>query len=223
MKLYTRYNNEELFKMMQSLVPYDVIKGTDFNHWTDASSYLQWVIEKGDDIAVNIDLDCFVTDWSVVEELVRDFKNGEYTHAGIPDAGHLQGRNNTSWVVQNPFFNIFSSSRVLWHYGRTNMKWEDISRMGFKMEWYHQRPSFVSEYVQCMHEPFNGIFNWLYEVGNPMWLQGELHKDGISTIIKYNGKPFALHSWYSREYKCDQVQKKRIDNLYKEACQISQL
>lgn len=218
MKAYTRYNNPALFDKMQLLMPVEVSKGEGFNNWRDAATYLEWVIEKRDRLAINIDIDCFVTDWAVLQEMIADFNAGEYTHAGIPDAGVMQGRSNLSWVVMNPFFNLFNSFKI---YNRAvGYSWSSIRRTGFKREWYFDRPAFVNEYEQCMWEPFNGFFNWLYEWGKPMWLTGDLHPDGVSTIIKYNGKPFALHSWYSREYDHNEEQRKRIDELYQEALNI---
>lgn len=220
MKTYTRFNNQTLFDKAQSLCPFPIIKGEGFDHWKDAATYLEWLIEQGDDYAMNIDQDCFITDTSVLSELISDFKAGGYTHAGISDGGCLSGRNNISWAVMNPFFNLFDSEAILiqrvgdcW----ANYDWQDIRDFGFRPEMNARKPDFIPEYETSMWEPFNGFFNWLFEYGKPMWLHGELHADGISTIISYNDKPFALHSWYSREYNHDATQRARIDALYNEA------
>lgn len=222
LKAYTRYNNEHLFKYCQSLVPIEVEKGKKFNNWRDAATYLEWVVSHGDRVAMNIDIDCFVTDWDVLMELVKDFEEGGYTYCGIPDAGVIPGRANLSWVVTNPFFNLFDSNRILMERAVTkqDMDWEDIRRFGFRWNWYEQRPDWVSEYEQCMWEPFNGFFNWLYSWGSPLFIQGETHSDGISTVIKYKDRPFALHSWYSREFNANPEHRARITNLYREACSI---
>lgn len=219
MKAYTRYNNETLFKYCQSLCPYPIIKGDGFNDWRDAATYLEWVVSHWDRVAMNIDIDCFITDHLVLDELIQDFQDGGYTYCGIPDAGALQGRSNLSWVVANPFFNLFDSYRIMMEHTvvSADMDWEDIRRFGFMPRWYHERPDWVSEYEQCMWEPFNGFFNWLYSWGRPLFLQGDLHPDGISTIIKYKDRPFALHSWYSREFNHNPEQRERIINLYNEA------
>lgn len=213
MRAYTRYNNEELFLKTGQLIPIGIKKGHGFNDWRQAATYLEWVIEHGDTLAINIDLDCFVTDWGVICALIQDFKKGGYTHCGIPDAGVLKGRSNLSWVVMNPFFNLFKSDVILDK--KESLSWESIRRTGFKREWYYQRPEFVADYEQIMWEPFNGLYNWLYEWGKPLFIEGDLHSDGISTIVKYKGRPFALHSWYSREYHG--AHKDRIDKLFMEA------
>lgn len=228
MKTYTRYNNPTLFDKAQSLCPYPIIKGEGFNHWKDAATYLEWLIEQGDEYAMNIDQDCFITDVSVLEELIADFKSGGYTHAGISDGGCLSGRNNISWAVMNPFFNLFNGKAIRYSKSITDFTptWGNIRTMGFKpiwnakKNWQGKRPSHIPEYETSMWEPFNGFFNWLFEYGRPLWLHGELHADGISTIIKYKDKPFALHSWYSRDYDYSTDQRKRIDKLYLESLRI---
>lgn len=167
---------------------------------------------------MNIDQDCFITDKAVLAELIADFKSGGYTHAGISDGGCLSGRNNISWAVMNPFFNLFAPSAIQRLELPTPFV-SDIRDFGFRPDFNARKPDFISEYETSMWEPFNGFFNWLFEYGRPLWLHGELHTDGISTIIKYKDKPFALHSWYSRDYNHDKEQRDRIDALYKEASQ----
>lgn len=221
MKTYTRFNNQTLFDKCQSLCPYPIVKGEGFNHWTDAATYLEWLIEQGDEYAMNIDQDCFITDVSVLNQLIEDFIHGGYTHAGISDGGCLSGRNNISWAAMNPFFNLFASDAV----SRQIQAWcqtegldkECVRDFGFRPDFGMEKPPFIPEYEKSMWEPFNGLFNFLFHYGSPLWIHGDLHEDGISTIIKYGGKPFALHSWYSRDYNHDAGQKKRIDALYNEA------
>jgi hypothetical protein len=224
MKAYTRFNNQVLFDKMQSLCPVEVIKGEGFNHWTDAATYLEWLIGQGDDVAMNIDIDCFITDCSVLEELVSDFKKGGYTHAGISDGGCLSGRNNISWAVMNPFFNLFAPIWILakWNNEYIKPHWPSVRDFGFRPDFNNRKPSFIPEYEKSMWEPFNGIFNWLFEYGKPLWLHGDLHEDGISTIIKYKDKPFAIHTWYSREYgSVDGFHRERINARHDEALRNS--
>jgi len=217
MKTYTRYNNPVLFERCQQLCPFPIIKGEGFNHWTHAADYLEWIIEHGDDVAMNIDIDCFITDQSVLQALITDFKAGEYTHAGISDGGCLSGRNNISWAVMNPFFNLFASDWIKQSLPLSFREVEEVREYGFRPEMNKLKPDFIPDYERSMWEPFNGFFNWLMVHGKPMWLHGDLHSDGISTVIKYQGKPFAIHTWYSREYNHNAEQKARIDARYKEA------
>jgi len=202
---------------MQSLCPYEVIKGEGFNHWTHAADYLEWVVSHGDEVAMNIDIDCFITDESVLNQLIKDFREGTYTHAGISDGGCLSGRNNISWAVMNPFFNLFASDWIKSSIPFNLERLEDVRDFGFRPSMNDRKPDFIPEYEKSMWEPFNGFFNWLFEYGEPLWLHGDLHEDGISTIIKYKNRPFAIHTWYSREYTTNEEQNKRIDERFKES------
>lgn len=221
MKTYTRFNNKELFDKAQSLCPFPIIKGVGFDYWTDAARYLEWLIMQGDDYAMNIDQDCFITDESVLLELIADFRNGGYTHAGISDGGCLSGRNNISWAVMNPFFNLFAPTEIQ-DLEMPSPFMSDIHEYGFRPDFNYNKPAFIPEYERSMWEPFNGFFNWLFMYGRPMWLHGDLHEDGISTVIKYKGRPFAIHTWYSREYNHVPEQRKRIDARFEEAKRLKE-
>lgn len=217
MRAYTRYNNEELFGMMQSLIPIEVIKGENFNHWEQASEYLQWVLEHEDSLAVNIDLDCFIFDWSAVDDIAAYMLNNGYTHCGFPDSGAMRGRNNASWVVCNPFFNVFISDDLL-RGGIPN--WEVVKHEGYRAEWHLDMPEFVVNPQPHMQEPFNGIFNWAHRTGKTLFLEPKQHADGTSTILTWKGKEFGFHSWYSREFNHDKIHRQRILSLYNEACRL---
>jgi hypothetical protein len=219
MKAYTRFNNEELFDMMQGLVPVDVTKGEDFNYWEQATDYIQWVLEQQDDIAVNIDLDCFIFDWSVVEDIASYMAEHGYTHCGFPDSGAMRGRNNASWVVCNPFFNIFQSAELLKD-GIPN--WAIVRHEGYRSEWHLDMPNFVKNPNPWMQEPFNGIFNWMHRTGKTLFLEPKQHADGTSTIMTWQGKEFGFHAWYSRQFNEDAMQRQRILSLYEESCRRQQ-
>lgn len=206
----TRYNNEELFQMMQSLVPIPVQKIEGFNDWIGAVKYLEHILSIPDvDFIVNIDLDCFVVDWSQVESIIEVMDELGFTHAGISDAEML-GRANDSPVVMNPFFNVFNMKKIrnIPYYG----EWSKIYNQGYQIEWGKE-----GNYKHPFTEPFNGIFNWLFKYGIPIFLINRNHKDGISVEAKFRGKPFALHSWYSREFNHDEFHRQRIINLYNDA------
>jgi hypothetical protein len=217
MKAYTRYNNEELFNMMQSLVPIEVVKGDAFNHWEQASDYLQWVLEHEDETAINIDLDCFIFDWSAVEDITAYMVEHGYTHCGFPDSGAMRGRNNASWVVCNPFFNIFRSAELL---KGAIPNWEIVRHEGYRSEWHIDMPHFVVNPQPHMQEPFNGIFNWAHRTGKTLFLEPKQHSDGTSTILTWKGKEFGFHAWYSREFNHDKMHRQRIISLYNEACRL---
>lgn len=214
MKVYTRYNNEELFDMMQGFIPLPVTKCDTFNYWEKAADYIAHVLEQNDDVAVNVDLDCFIFDWAVVEELAAYMVEHGYTHCGFPDSGVMRGRHNASWVVCNPFFNVFLSSELLAD-GIPN--WGLVRYMGYNLEWHNDIPPFVKNPLPWMQEPFNGVFNWMHGHGKTLFIEPKPHADGISTILTFNGKEFGYHAWYSRLFDTDSGHRSRTLALYHEA------
>lgn len=214
MRIYTRHNNDELFDMMQGFIPLPVIKCDTFNHWEEAADYIAHVIEQRDDVAVNVDLDCFIFDWAVVEELAAYMVEHGYTHCGFPDSGAMRGRHNTSWVVCNPFFNVFRSKHLI---ANRKPDWGLVRYMGYNVEWHKDMPPFVKNPLPWMQEPFNGIFNWMHAIGKTLFIQPKPHPDGTSTILTFNGKEFGYHAWYSRLFDTDEGHRARILALYHEA------
>lgn len=214
----TRHNNDELYEMMNSLLPIEVEKIQGFDDWVGAVKYLEHILESETKLVVNIDLDCFIFDWSVVEELIKDMNdcNLGYTHCGASDAS-MKGRANSSWVVMNPFFNVFDIGSI------PTINFEEAYHEGYRSEWSKSRCSYLPEpiemvaYEQPFTEPFNGLFNTLFLYGNPLFLKTREHEDGISTVLMYKDKEFALHSWYSREFNFDEFHRERILKLYQEA------
>jgi len=71
----TRHNNDELYEMMNSILPIEVEKIQGFDDWVGSVKYLEYILDLDAQIVVNIDLDCFIFDWGVVEELIKDMKD----------------------------------------------------------------------------------------------------------------------------------------------------
>jgi hypothetical protein len=220
-KVFTRYNNEELFQMMRSFMPSDVeiVKGEDFNDWTQASDYLHWVLEQDVDFAINVDLDCFIFDWPEVINLMDFMWLRGFTHCGIPDGGVLAGR-ELSWAVMNPHFNIFNVRDIRKIIDKVGMSREMIDQHPFLPHWEELRPKMINEkYTIGMHEPFDGLFHFLYRYGRPLLLNGKNEfmdkdpEDITNTIYGLNGR-FAYHTWYSREFNYSDYHKRRIIRCY---------
>lgn len=212
----TRHNNDELYEMMNSILPIEVEKIQGFDDWVGSVKYLEYILDLDAQIVVNIDLDCFIFDWGVVEELIKDMKDSKlnYTHCGASDAS-MEGRANDSWVVMNPFFNVFNLSRT------PSINFEKAYHEGYRTDWNKDIEFYLPDYKmeaykQPFTEPFNGLFNTLYLYGNPLFLKTRLHEDGISVVLIYKNKEFAYHSWYSREFNFDEFHRNRILKLYQE-------
>ena len=166
---------------------------------------------------MNIDLDCFIFDWSAVEDIAAYMVEHGYTHCGFPDSGAMRGRNNASWVVCNPFFNIFRSAELLKN-GVPN--WAIVRHEGYRSEWHLDMPHFVVNPLPHMQEPFNGVFNWMHRTGKTLFLEPKQHADGTSTVLTWKGKEFGFHAWYSREFNHDPMHRQRTLSLYSEACRL---
>ena len=207
--VFTRSCNMEYYSKMVSLLPNDVEchRMTGFDHWSDANTYLEHIIAfsnvMGIDYAINIDEDCFITDWGLVLDMITNMKD-KYTHAGMPDGGCHPGRDRII-SVQNPFFNVFNIEL------KNDVIVENKEPDFYKMKYPYNVNS------QNLNEPFDDFFISLYENGNPLHLYADLHQDGITTILKWNDKPFALHTWYSR----DASHRDRILQRFEEAKALS--
>lgn len=197
MIVYTRSNNDELFEMMTSFLPksWEVRKCDWFNHWTDAESYLHFIIQQDYEWIVNIDNDCFVHNPGAVFDMAVYMMKNDFTHCGMRDAGVSPHRNN-DYQVMNPFFNMFNVTAI-----KPMLK--DIQP------------------VKNNIEPYNAFFIHLHNHGKPLYLDAATRSDGITThLMDHEGNYFALHSWYSREYE---TQKDRINKVYADAKYYSSL
>lgn len=215
--VFTRSCNIEYYSKMVSLLPNDIdcYRHTGFNHWSDASKYLQGLINfsyhNQIDYAINLDEDCFITDWDLVKFIINEMQIEGYTHAGMPDGGCHIGRLR-SYKVLNPFFNIFKVNACK-HILDASLHWlsndkenlPDFLQMPFEYDKEH--------YV----EPFDELFIKLHDKGYPYFLYADMHEDGITTILKCESIPFALHTWYSR----DASHRDRILQRFEEAKQLS--
>lgn len=162
---------------MQSFIPFPVIKCDQFPGGKGANNYLNFVLSNAKQWALNIDMDCFIFNFQEVLSLWDYMKKNNYTHCGIRDLGAISHRRNTADSM-NPFFNLFDCQTLR-------------NRVSFP----------VNEGREDGFEPFNLFFKILKEQGNPLNLGAGSHPDGISTYVKsHEGTPFALHSWYSRDY-----------------------
>lgn len=215
LKLYSRSNNPDLFSMMQELVQHEIEQCTQFQDWWQARAYLHYILSSDADWVVNIDTDAFVLDWTQVERLIEYMQQNNYHYAGMPDGGVCPHRAR-SWVVMNPFFNVFNLAAM-----RSTLQsypaWV-INSAGFNADWYEQKPGIVKGvYNHDYVEPYSSLFYFLYAKFTPLYLNAWGHNDGISSILlDHESKPMLYHSWYSREFAVDPTTRERILNLYEE-------
>lgn len=194
----TRMCNPELYAKSSAFWPKDIprlpIQG--LNGWREAADYLWQIIQLDADLVVNCDEDCFIFNWGVVEELMQHMRTLGIAYAGMPDIPSNCPHRRNSYRVHNPFFTIYDPRAI--RAAIPKQPSTDVHLEG-----------------TSIHEPFNGLYNMMYNRLLHYNLSGRTHHDGISTALCWEGRPFALHSWYAREYGTSH--RLRINNLYAEA------
>lgn len=209
MKILTRSANPALYSMMQSCLSPDneFICLTQFQGWEGALEYLKHVFLNESGWIVSIDEDCFVTRELGIEVLMQYMEDYNYQLAGMHDGGVISHRVN-SWTNINPFFFIANVDAI--KAKLELVEWEFVENYKLRPK-PKKAPSYITGPYNHWHfEPFAGLLYWLYDNFRIKFIPATTHSDGISTIL-----PFAIHSWYSREY--DGAHKERIDNLFNEA------
>lgn len=214
--IYTRSCNPDLYKRMAELLPPDVVKVRcdQFQEWWEAKDYLHHVMLSGSDWAINIDEDAFVLDWDAIISMIEYMATHNLHYAGMPDGGVCPHRSR-SWVVMNPFFNVFhvAAMRETWN---AYPKWV-IDSCGFHADWHSKKPDWIEgKYNHDYFEPFSSLFYFMYDKFKPLYLYA-VQVDEVATALLWNSKPFINHAWYSREFKTDPTHRDRILKLYEES------
>jgi hypothetical protein len=194
--------NEDLYKMASEFWPEEIEKErcTQFNYWEGALDFLYYVIESDVDFALIIDEDCFIFDWNVFEKAIKKIKiQKKFSIAGMPDTHiNCSHRIGPDYSL-NPFLLVFNLKAIRLRFKETT-----------KFEILYNAP-------QATNEIFYPLFFWFQ---NSFWihhLKGKDHFDETSTWVFEGTKPFAVHSWMSREFETVPEQRERILNLYNEA------
>ena len=191
----TRSQNDILYARMERFLPGDLprIRYMGMNHWSDALTYLESILKLDYDYIVNVDEDCFITDWSKVLMHISIMQEHYCTHFGMPDSETFAKHRDNSDAVHNPFFNIF-----------------DVKKCREIIESHE----LMDDYEFGIDECFNDFFAKLNEDGKELIMYVNTHDDGLTTYTS-----FLLHTWYSRLYGHDPEQTARINARYNEALQ----
>ena len=214
--IYTRSMNQRLLERSRAMVA-----PLGYEHHalvgTSAEGYLEEVILRtGRDTVINLDEDAFVFDVEVLKGLIDYMEEHGFDYCGMPDGGAIAHRFNSPLVV-NPFFNVFKAKKIAERYTP-----EAVATLATVQDLdYSQLPQHLrsGQYVGPYVEPFDPLLTWMSQEFKPLYLDVVEHSDGISTIVlDPHGRPFVLHTWFTRFYDVDWPQRRRIDAAIDDAC-----
>lgn len=217
-KIYTRSINYELYRMSGHCLdlPFPRVRLVN----TTADGYFYRMLQDTDcDWAVNIDEDAYVVDNQAILDLLDYMRSNDITNCGMSDGIMVRPCNP---AVTNPFFNILNLSAI-----RKKFDLEEIKNFNY----FEHRDAILAKLPPHLlqvdaerlsmtrEEPFYNFFLWMAYRFRTLYLDAEMHPDGISTILKnHQGQPMLYHSWFSREWRKDATHTRRIEALYREAC-----
>ena len=183
----------------------------------DAQGYLHAICSLDYDFVINIDEDAYVYDLAAMLDLIPFMAQEGYHYCGMPDGGVTQTRSDNP-IVQNAFFNIFDLRDI-----RPKLPGiRTIEKQQFREEWKESFPANLLKEAynwqgQDLYYPFGF---WLFSQCKPLYLDAEnWQEDPICSVLKnHKGKPFVLHTWYSRAYiKNEAPHVERIQYAIKQA------
>ena len=222
-KIYTRSINYELYRMSQRCVGLDLPRVRLVN--TTADGYFFRMLEDTScDWAINIDEDAFVVNADAILQLLDFMKRNGYVNCGMSDGILVRPCNP---AVTNPFFNVLNLAAI-----REKFNVEEIKsfiyqehREAIRAKLPPQlRQMSEDRYGMDQEEPFYNFFFWMAFHFPTLYLDAEMHPDGISTILKnHEGNPMLYHSWFSREWRRNPQHTQRIGDLYREVCRKRQI
>lgn len=207
--IVTRSMNRELYQLSQSTIqlPFTRIRLEN----TSADGYFYELMKRDVDYIINIDEDVFVIDNHKLKELICYCIIYDIDICGFPDGGVLPIRTHNPLVV-NPFFNIINIKKI-----KTGFSYQVVETYReHKKEYEKKTPLHLmrSPYIYDDYEPYYPFFIWLSQNYNVLYLDGETHPDGISTMLKdVHCAPFLIHTWYSRSYGKSEYHTNRIDRI----------
>lgn len=219
-KIYTRSINYELYRMSGHCLGLSLPRVRLVN--TTADGYFYRMLRDTDcDWAINIDEDAFVVNAKAILELLDYMQRNGYVNCGMSDGILVRPYNP---AVTNPFFNILNLKAIRESFIPDEIRDFDyekhrdviLSKLPPTLQQIdEERMTMTNE------EPYYKFFLWLAYRFRTLYLDAEMHPDGISTILKnHEGTPMLYHSWFSREWRRSPEHTARIIHLYKETCSL---
>lgn len=199
----TRSMDDELYALAAALFPDHPARRLVGR---SAEGYLEEVLGIDDaDWVVNLDDDAFVTDKAALMSLVSFMQDEGFDYCGVSDGGVIPHRNNSPLVV-NPFFNIFHVAKI-----RLRLHEQPTEPMPLDVLDTSVLERLATSDRLAYVEPFDPLLTWLSQTFRPLYLPARAHEDGITTVVSTpGGEDFVLHTWYTRMFRTDLTQRRRI-------------
>lgn len=208
--LFTRSMNYRLYHSAMYC-----IKDLPYPHYRlmakSADGYLLAMLKSKADWGINIDEDAFVTNMDALKSLIDYCMANNIVNCGMPDGGVVQIRNHNP-LVTNPFFNIIDLASIRKRYTKEAL--ENYATHIAEFEQATPSGMLKCEYSYDYFEPYCNFFVWTSQNFKTLYLDAQVHSDGISTILlNQEGVPMITHTWYSRFYGIDHAHTKRINQI----------
>jgi len=193
-----------------------------------AEGYIEEIFRMTNEIIINIDEDCFITDYRLVEELAQYMIDNGYDYCGMSDGGVLPIR-QANPIVMNPFFNIFLGKKIsdIYDLNKFNYFKKTITEQKARNIWEEYKDNvFLNSGIgydpmEISQEYYYPHFFWLISSGlKPLYLKaidwdGDSPKNSKPTILlDHKGRELCIHSWYSRYWQNWEEIKIRIRKCY---------
>lgn len=174
-KVYSRSREGDIWDKMKIFIPDQIecARVWGYDSWRGALYYLLDILNSDADYVVNVDIDCFIYDWSIVNLMIERLEQSTMVFAGMPDNFENSPHRFGNYNQTNPFFNVFKVKECRQIVNQLSM----------------------TELNAFEKEPFEKLFEKLFENGR-LDLIGETHPDGISTVLANA----MIHTWYSRDH-----------------------
>lgn len=217
--ILTTVANFELYSITSKLFPKEIrkyiIDGRDGMHGIHSMCFM---IEKlkyeNIDWLIMADEDAIFKNAAAVFSIIKKMEKENITVAGVRDGGVVKHRKNNPYMI-NTFFSILNFKEVL----RIWDKQEVIENQYIKPnEFDNEKLNINGEYdVNNLYEPYYCFYLWLKRLQKKfLYLEANMHADGISNTVLINNEVFLCHTWYARSYGVNKKQTKRINNLLSE-------
>ena len=193
----------ELYRFSSKLInlPYPKLCLKNWNRF-----YTTDLLKIEADWVIHVDEDAFMFDSSVIDPLLNYMEENGYVCAGMPDGGVLDIRNHNP-IACNAYFLVLHRKAII-PYLRDL---EEIKKSRWSNKYRDLIPAIAMNkgcrYEYCECEPFYGLYFWLASkklstlyLDADEWV-GEPYERTSCLLKDHKGKPFLLHTWYSREYR----------------------